>query len=103
MTENLKDLNLWMYLQKRYGVEVKFSESGYFFRRGATVFEDGNVELGLIKSRRKIRNDPKMMNHYIHRLCEVVTGNMMDFIKDDRILREKLAAMKIQARRRARG
>lgn len=100
--ENLAYLNLWAYLQQRYGVEVKYSDSGYYFRRGAVVHEDGDVEQGLIKSRRKIHNDPKALNRNIQLLCEVVYGAMMEHVKADRILREKLAAMKVQARRKAR-
>lgn len=101
--ENLRHLNLWAYLQKRYGAEISYSDSGWRFKFGGEVSKDGHVQTGLTKARMKIRNDPKAMNLNIQHLCEAIYGRMLEHIQNDSILREKLAAMKVQARRKARG
>lgn len=100
--ENLNSLNLWMYLQKRYGVLVAYSDTGWRIEYASKVYEGGDVEVGMAKHRLAVRLDPKKMAANRLAIIDQLHGLIPVLIHEDLVLREKLAAMKVEARRKAR-
>lgn len=92
--------HLWQYLQNTYGVMVSYCDSGWEIIYKGQRHHDGDLSTGMAKVKLGLPQNRTDMHRNILKVIENLYGLMYEQIHHDAALREMIASMKINSRRK---